>query len=389
MHRSLWLFALACAVARAGAQQPDAVASRPVADSVATNARRTPNVSAVVDLLADLSPQGSTQSDGTRIGVRQLEVALQAALDAHVSGDVFVELRGHRVSITEAYLAATALPLGMHARLGRFLMPVGALNTTHRHDLHTVEYPYVVQKMMSDAGLGGTGLAVSRVFAPFGFTQELIVAWVDRFGDPVDSLKAPEQVNRYVDGMGYSARLRNAWAVSRAVSMELGASAMTGDRPTSTGFTDAAGRNAVNARQTLAGTDFTWRWTAPEPARHRSLLVQAEWMWQLNDKGWLVNPGAAGAPVIRDYDGGYVYARWQLGRRVFAGGRWDSVRDPAAPAARLTAGSTVLEWYPSEFSKFLATWERRRTAARAGEDRILLQASFAIGSHRWPSPPPD
>lgn len=389
MHRSLWLYALACVVARAGAQQPSGGVPRAAADSVAAKAHPTPDVSAVVDLVGDLSPQGSTQGDGTRIAVRQLEVALQAALDAHLRGDVFVELRDHRVSINEAYLTATALPWGVHARLGRFLMPVGALNTTHRHDLHTVEYPYVVQKLMSDAGLGGTGLTVSRVFAPFGFTQELIVAWEDRFGEPVDSLKAPEQVNRYVDGMGYSARLRNTWTLSRASNMELAASAMTGNRPTSTGFTDAAGLNAVNARQTLAGTDFTWRWTAPEPARHRSLLVQAEWMWQLNDKGWLVNPGAAGAPVIRDYDGGYVYARWQLARRVFAGGRWDSVRDPAAPAARLTAGSTVLEWYPNEFSKFLATWEHRRTAARAGEDRILLQASFAIGSHRWPSPASD
>lgn len=381
MHRSLWLCALACTVARAGAQPPRRAARRSAADSVAAHRRPTPDVSAVVDLVGDLSPQGSTQGDGSRLGVRQLELVLQSALDAHVRGDVFVGVSGHRVSVDEAYLTATALPWRMRAQLGRFLMPVGAANTTHRHDLHTVEYPYVVQRFLSDAGLAGTGLAVSRQFAPFGFSQELIVAWVDRFGDPVDSLKAPGNVSRYVDGMAYSARLRNAWNVSRTSHMELGAGAVTGKRPTATGFADLAGVNAVNARQTLSGADFTWRWTAPEPGRHRSLLVQAEWMWQLNDKGWLVNPGAPGAPVIRDFDGGYVYARWQLGRHIFAGGRWDSVRDPSAPATRLMAGSAVLEWYPNEFSKFLATYERRKTAALAGEDRILLQASFALGSH--------
>ena len=69
------------------------------------------------------------------------------------------------------------------ARLGRVLAPFGKQNTTHRHDLHTVDYPYVLQRFFSDDGLKGTGIYASKIFAPFGFYQELILTAVDRFGE--------------------------------------------------------------------------------------------------------------------------------------------------------------------------------------------------------------
>ena len=137
-----------------------------------TNPRLLPDISAVGDLVGDLSPKGSTQEGGERFSVREVEVAIQAAVDPYFRGDVFLGISDlEKISIEQAYLTATALPWGLEVRLGRYLMPIGKQNTTHRHDLHTIEYPYVIQRFFGAEGLRGTGVWVSKVFAPLGFYQ--------------------------------------------------------------------------------------------------------------------------------------------------------------------------------------------------------------------------
>src|SRR5215203_6752656 len=46
-----------------------------------TNARLLPDISAVGDLVADLSHKGSTQEGGERFAVREVEIAVQAVVD--------------------------------------------------------------------------------------------------------------------------------------------------------------------------------------------------------------------------------------------------------------------------------------------------------------------
>src|SRR5688572_32217225 len=134
------------------------------------NPRLLPDISAVGDLIGDLSPKGSTQEDGSRFGVRELELALQAAVDPYFRADVFLGFSdAEGVHIEQAYLTATALPWGLEARFGRFAMPFTKQNTTHRHDLHTIDYPYVIQRFLGEEGSKGTGVYVSKVVAPFGF----------------------------------------------------------------------------------------------------------------------------------------------------------------------------------------------------------------------------
>src|SRR5690606_24451441 len=126
---------------------------------------------------------GSTQEDETRFGIRELELGLQAAVDPYFRADAFFgisDLEG--IAIEEAYLSTLALPYGLQVRAGRFHLPVGKQNTTHRPELHTIEYPYVIQRFLGPEGGKGTGMWVSKLFAPFGFYQELQLVAMDRFG---------------------------------------------------------------------------------------------------------------------------------------------------------------------------------------------------------------
>lgn len=365
--------------------------------SGASNPRMLPDLSAVGDLLGDLSPRRSTQATGTRLGVREVELAVQSVVDPYFRGDIFLGMSdAEGLSIEQAFLTTTALPNGLQSQIGRFLMPFGKENTTHRHDLHTVEYPYVLQRFLSDDGLKGTGATLSRVFAPFGFYQEFIVSVNDRLGERVDSLALTAPVNAGLDGLAFSARLRNYWDLSQASNIELSASALTGKReqPLVTPYvtTDLVTASGVAARQSVVGVDFTYRWKPLQQGLYASFILQAEWMRQMNERNPLLPdalPTPAAAPILRsyagptrDFSGGYVFARWQLSQRLYLGGRYDNVQDPTAGGATLTAGSAVLEWFPSEFSKLVASFERREQAGTAGVDRLLLQATFAIGPHK-------
>jgi hypothetical protein len=345
-----------------------------------TNPRLLPDFSAVGDLVGDLSPKGSTQGDQTRFGVREVELAVQAAVDPYFRGDVFLGISDQeKISIEQAYLTSTSLPYGLEARLGRFLMPFGKQNTTHRHDLHTIEYPWVLQRFLGDDGLKGTGVWLSKVLSPFGFYQEIQVTAVDRLGERPDSLVVAEPVNRKLGGMGYSARLRNYFDVSEAANFEVSGSVMTG-RVEQPDFTFAPGGadevNALAARQTTVGADVTYRWRPLQQGLYRSVILQGEVMHQINQDV----AGLAAAP--RGYSGAYLFGRYQLAARTFLGARYDWVQDPQNDGRTLNAGSGYLEFYPSEFSKLAAAYERYMPDGQNAVNRILVQATFSLGPHK-------
>ena len=88
------------------ASAPSAAAAR----QQPTNPRLLPDISAVGDFVADLSPDGSTQENGARFAVREVELALQAAVDPYFRGDLFLGIHDGEIAIEQAYLTATALP---------------------------------------------------------------------------------------------------------------------------------------------------------------------------------------------------------------------------------------------------------------------------------------
>ena len=387
------------------AQQPDSARARQIADSIAlvrelegrgpdttgqatgsqqrpANARMLPDISAVGDLIGDLSPDGSTQEDASRFGIREIEIALQAAVDPYFRGDVFLGFSdAEGVHIEQAFVTTTALR-GVELRLGRFMMPVGKQVTTHRHDLHTIEYPWVIQRLFGAEGIKGTGLSVSRVFAPFGFYQELLVTAVDRVGEAPEDLVTEEPINDDLAHLAFSTRLRNYWDLTQAANLELSGSALAGYVEQPFDFGGATPEvNAVAMNQQTYNIDLTFRWRPLQQGLYRSFIAQGEYYRQNNARD---NDPAFLGPN-RDFNGAYGLARWQLTRRWFVAARYDWVEDPELGGETLTAASGYLQWFPSEFSKLTAAFERLMPAAAVGTDatnRILLQASFAIGPHK-------
>jgi hypothetical protein len=146
---------------------------------------------------------------------------------------------------------------------------------------------------------------------------------------------------------------------------------------------DVADVNGVNARQSVVGGDVTFRWRPLQQGLYKSFMLQAEVMRQINER----RPALPRAALTyegpdRDYTGAYVFARNQFGPRLFFGARYDYVQDPLNDGRTLNAGSGYLEWFPSEFSKLVAGYERLQQQTIGGTNRILFQASFALGPHK-------
>ena len=84
----------------------------------------------------------------------------------------------------------------------------------------------------------------------------------------------------------------------------------------------------------------------------------------------------------RNFAGGYAFARYQLTRRGFVGARFDAFQDDLVAGETTSAASGYLEYFPSEFSKLMLGYERYDPAAGSPTNRILLQATFALGPHK-------
>lgn len=344
----------------------------------AVNPRLLPDISLVGDLIADFSPDGSTQESGARLGVREVELAVQAAVDPSFRADVFFgfsDAEGARIE--QAFMTATSLPI--EVRLGRFLAPFGKQNTTHRHDLHTVDHSLIVQRFLGEEGLKTTGLYLGQSFAPFGFFQELILTAGDRLGEAPEDLVTEEPTSKDLADLAFSARLRNYWDLSEAANLEISGSWMKGlkERPIDIPTSEV---NAVAMNQTTFGADVTLRWRPPAQGLYKSFILQAEFMAQQNE-----NPDVSVSPrpvFLGDLSGLYVFGRYQISRRGYVGARFDAVDDPEFGGERTNAFSGMWQFYPSEFSKIVAKFERVSPKSYEAFNRFLLQATFALGPHK-------
>lgn len=350
----------------------------------AVNPRLLPDISLVGDLIFDVSPDGTTQEDGSRLGVREIEAQFTAAVDPYFRGDILLSYSdAEGVAVEQATMTATALPWGLEAQLGRFFLPFGKQNTMHRESLHTIDYPWALKRFLGEEALKGTGVLVSKVLAPFGFYQELIATVHDQFGEADEELLPDEPANRRLDGLGYSLRLRNYWDLTTHANVELSASAATGKLPQPVVGLGEGG--AVNARRTVLGADFTYRWRPLQQGLYKSFLLQGEILHEINDATPTLPAGllpAAYQGPDRNHTGGYLLARYQLTRRTFLGVRGDLLQDPELDGGTLRAGSLYWQFYPSEFSKLLAGVERLAPEHGDHSTRLILQAVFAIGPHR-------
>ena len=114
------------------------------------------------------------------------------------------------------------------------------------------------------------------------------------------------------------------------------------------------------------------------------LLLQSEYMRQHNPLPALppgAPPQATYLGPAEDPAGAYVFAQWQLSRRMFVGGRYDWVEEVAA-SRNFSAIAAHLRFAPNDLSKLLVAVERVRPGDAESYNRLLLQVAVGAGRVR-------
>jgi hypothetical protein len=168
--------------------------------------------------------------------------------------------------------------------------------------------------------------------------------------------------------LAYDLRYRVFRDLTESTNLDLGLSYAWG--PT---FEDSAHTTR------LQGVDATLRWKPLQTATYRSFTARAEAIRQQREQ-----PGEDIEAL-----GWFASADYQLAKRWFVGGRYETSDHADDDTLRDTGQSVVLTFWPSEFSQLRAQLRRRRFAGLDDElsridttaNELLLQLQFAMGAH--------
>jgi hypothetical protein len=139
-----------------------------------------------VDLRADVDPFAKA------VGTLAIEQGDPLAVDTHGHGP------GFEVVPEEVYVDLVALPAGLSARVGQFLLPLGVTNRMHPHDYPWPHAPVPFQAVIGDHGLSDVGAQLNyRVAHPLDGALTLQAAVVSgKHFDPDSEDAAPGWVGR-------------------------------------------------------------------------------------------------------------------------------------------------------------------------------------------------
>jgi hypothetical protein len=308
-----------------------------------------PEISATGDMR--LSARDGRQEDNGEL--REVEVALQSALDPYSNTKITLTFENDAVGVEEGYIYWTGLPGRLRVDAGKFRQQLGDLNRWHLHALPETEYPLVYQRFLGPEGLSGAGISLYTALpvSLLGGTHEVWLQGTTAESDPL-----------YAGGHQPTLlfRLQNFWQLNRSTYAQVG-------------FTGTGGNNDdADLRSRLLGLDFRLTYRPPEAGTRREITLRAE--------GYRLHADELDTTTNRY--GTFVDLNAKLSRRWVLGGRYDCVEAPRGPSDtewRLTPSVT---WWESEFVFLRLEGEHRHSDLDGSHNMLTLQAVWAMGPHK-------
>jgi len=312
-----------------------------------------PDISVIGDFLGAAGK--NPVQPGPALEMHESEVGLQAIVDPYARADFFLSFGEEGVNLEEGYITFTSLPGGLVAKVGKMRAAFGKVNTLHNHVLPWADRPLVTQNLVGgEDGIDDAGISVTRILpAPKDIFLEA-TAQVFR-GDSSDVFKSNQRGEISLVG-----HLRGYKDLTDNTNVDLG-------------FSYARGHNEVGSayRTQLYGLDATLHWKPLRRAIYHSFIGRSELIWSEREQ---VGP-------VQQAFGFYTSGDYQLGRRWFVGERYD--RSERATNASLTDSgfSTILTYWPSEFSQIRGQYRFGRYADGRDANELLFQFQFSLGAH--------
>lgn len=293
--------------------------------------------------------------------MHESEASFQAIVDPYARADFFIAFGEEGVELEEGYLTFGTLPGGLLAKIGKMRAPFGKVNTLHNHVLPWTDRPIAINNLVNgEEGIGDAGISVSRLIPnPWVFLEA--TGQVSR-GDSGELFHSSKRGD-----LGYVGRVRGYHDLSESTNVDLGASYARGHNTAGIVNDEDVGRFVTD----IWGVDATVRWRPLRRAIYNSFVGRSELLWSRRDQ-------FGGREQAFGY---YVSGDYQLGRRWFAGARYDRSQRAADASLRDDGGSLLLTYWPSEFSQVRGQYRRTRYAEGEKANEFLFQFMFSIGAH--------
>jgi hypothetical protein len=299
--------------------------------------------------------------------LHESEAAFQAAVDPYARADFFVSFGEQGVSVEEGFITLTSLPGGLLTKVGKMRAAFGKVNTLHNHVLPWADRPLVIGNLVGgEDGINDAGISVARLIPnPWIFLEA--TGQVFRGDSGADPNGNPLYQTTRRSELSYVSHVRGYKDLTDNANIDLGVSYSRGHNGLSDGNVVDPGSLVTQ----LYSLDATYRWKPLQRSIYHSFVGRGEWIWSRRDQPTGLQSGS----------GMYVSGDYQVGRRWFAGVRYDRSDRPDNASLLDTGGSLVVTYWPSEFSQVRAQYRRTNYALATSANELLFQFQFSIGAH--------
>lgn len=338
---------------------------------------------------------------GFRLG--RTELAITSNIDPYFRGEAFITLHEGEVEVEQAYLHTLGLAGGTTVKFGRFLSAIGYLNEQHEDFWDFVDAPLAYRAFL------GTQFAEDGVQVKWIAPTDL---FVELGADGGRGLGAPAS-DRNKNGLASGTVFAHLGGdVGDSHSWRAGVSYLqTSPEGRETEAPDRFGGG--NALYTFSGkskvwiADLIWKWAPQGNPREHNFKFQAEYlkreengMLAYDDSAASGSFGALGPAVFESAQSGwYAQAVYQFIPRWRAGLRFDRLSYGSVSSGLVDSGTVastdlallaphdperttaMLDYSPSEFSRFRLQFGRDESRAGAADNQLYLQYIMSLGAH--------
>jgi hypothetical protein len=340
--------------------------------------RWNPDIGVIADTLLSLDSPKADEEGADRLSVRHLELVFGSAIDPYSRLDATLAISDfEEMEIEEAYMTRYELPMGLTARVGRFMPRIGKSIPLHLDSLDTVDEPMVIERYFGHHGYSKTGADVTRpIELPWAMTHQATFGVLEGGNGEEGTLFGEARRRPTVYGS-----LKNFLDIGDATGLEIGLSHLAGSR-------DGDGAFEVN----VLGLDGT---LIHRYADQRHVKLQAE-AYHVNrsESSFEFEDPDTGVITEQDLDdarhlwGGYLLGDWRFHPQWATGVRFDDVQliesgeDFANPQQTERGYTGYLTFYQSEFARWRLQYSHIDQTNADDDHRVFVQGTFAIGEHK-------
>ena len=340
-------------------------------------------------------PGGDIGPGKRGLNLGESELTLAASIDPRFAGKLTFSLTpDDTVSVEEAFFESQGLSNGLNLKVGRFLSSVGYQNGQHAHTWDFVDAPLAYQAFFGGQykpdGVQLRWLAPTETFLELGLEagRGSTFPGNDRNRNGIGSTAVFAHLG---DDIGESASYRAGLSYLRTSAAQRSYS-----------DTDGAGNGVTNAFTGNSSTvilDGIYKWSPNGNPVQTNLKLQGEY-FRRTDRGSLSTEASADTAPYRTAQSGWylqgVYqftAGWRAGLRYdrlnsgsTSSGNFGNSAVSTADFSQLAAynprrATVMLDYSPSEFSRFRLQFAQDRARPNATDNQIFLQYIMSLGAH--------